>query len=71
EMEIEGEGAADFQIVPGSCASFIAPGTACTVGVAFAPRAAGRRLGALAIRHSAEGGIARVLLEGTGVATAP
>ncbi|MEM1179860.1 MAG: choice-of-anchor D domain-containing protein [Acidobacteriota bacterium] len=71
EMELEGEGAADFQIVPGSCATFVAAGTSCTVGVAFSPRAPGQRLAALAIRHNAEGGLARVLLEGTGVATQP
>ncbi len=62
---IGGEHAGDFQLVPGSCASFVAPGASCTMGVRFVPAAAGLRSALLSIRHDAAGGAAEIKLSGT------
>lgn len=66
---IQGEHAGDFQLVPGSCGAFLAPGGDCTVGVRFTPTAPGRRRARLVIRHDGPGGRSEVRLEG--IATAP
>lgn len=67
-VRLEGAGAGDFRIVPGSCegAAFVSPGSECTLGVRFTPAGAGPRRAELVIRHTAAGGIGRVELAGTG-----
>lgn len=68
EARIEGRNAGDFQLVPGSCAgaSFLVPGSDCTIGVRFSPSAPGDRRARLVIPHAAEGGRDAVELSGTG-----
>lgn len=61
---IEGEHAGDFQLVPGSCGAFLAPGGDCSIGVRFTPTAPGRRRARLVVRHDGPGGRSEVRLEG-------
>jgi hypothetical protein len=66
---IVGADAGEFQIVAGSCdgASFLAPGSDCTVGVRFAPASSGpegERRARLMLPHGAPGGRAEVGLSG-------
>lgn len=69
EPRIEGRDAADFVVVPGSCAgaSFLVPGSECTVGVRFAPSGPGNRRARLVIPHAAAG--ERVVVELSGTAS--
>jgi hypothetical protein len=69
EIAVAGPAAADFRIVPGSCAvpGFVAPEGDCTVGVRFLPTAPGDRRAKLVVRHNAGGGTAAVDLVGRGV----
>ncbi|HSL81423.1 MAG TPA: choice-of-anchor D domain-containing protein [Thermoanaerobaculia bacterium] len=69
ELRIEGAGAGDFRIVPGSCegAPYLVPGSECTVGIRFTPSAAGGREARLVVRHNAPGGRETVAVSGTGV----
>ena len=69
EVGIVGGDAGEFQIVAGSCegASFLAPGSDCTVGVRFSPSASGStgdRRARLVLPHGAPGGRAEVELTG-------
>ena len=68
EARIEGPDAADFHVVPGSCAgaSFLVPGSDCTVGVRFSPSASGAHRATLVIPHDAQGRRSVVELTGTG-----
>jgi len=68
EPRVEGPDAADFQLVPGSCAGagYLVPGSECTVGLRFTPSAPGNRQARLVVPHDAEGGRAAVALAGTG-----
>lgn len=64
-----GADAGEFQIVAGSCdgATFLSPGSDCTVGVRFAPAASGppgERRARLMLPHGAPGGRATVELSG-------
>ncbi len=68
---IEGEHTGDFQLVPGSCAGFVAPGGDCTVGVRFTPTAPGRRRAVLVLRHDGSGGRSEVRLEGRAIGDGP
>lgn len=67
EPRIDGRDADAFQIVPGSCAgaSYLVPGSDCTVGVRFSPRAPGERRARLVLPHDAEGRRSVVELVGT------
>ncbi len=69
EIGLSGADAADFQIVPGSCegAPSIAPESSCTVGLRFAPLAAGDRRATLVVRHNAPGRSGEASLSGRGV----
>ncbi len=66
--EITGEHAADFTIVPASCAGLdsLLPDSDCTIGVRFRPQAAGRRVARIIIRHGSAGGRVEVALSGEG-----
>ncbi len=64
ELLIAGEHPDDFQLVAGSCASFVAPGASCTVGIRFVPTVAGQRRAKLLVRHNAATGVAELLLQG-------
>jgi hypothetical protein len=68
ESRIAGRDAADFQLVPGSCAgaAFLVPGSECTIGLRFTPSGPGGREARLVLVHDAEGGRAAVALAGTG-----
>jgi hypothetical protein len=52
-----------------NCGTSLAAGASCTVGVAFAPSAAGSATGTLSVNSSAPGSPLTVALSGTGVAT--
>ncbi len=69
EVALSGAGAADFQIVPGTCegAPAIAPESFCTIGLRFAPRTPGDRRAALVVRHSAPGRSGEVALSGRAI----
>lgn len=56
-LRVVGTHAADFQLVPGSCAgaTFVAAGGSCTVGVRFTPSAPGRREASLEVDHRVDG----------------
>ncbi len=71
EQLLAGEHAGDFQLVAGSCASFVAPGASCTVGIRFVPSAAGTRRANLRIRHNAAGGAVELELRGNGTQPSP
>ncbi|MDW5598151.1 choice-of-anchor D domain-containing protein [Conexibacter stalactiti] len=64
---------AGFARAGGCVSGTLAPGASCTVGVRFAPTAAGAASGALTVAYSAIGGSspATVALSGSGVATTP
>jgi hypothetical protein len=68
EPRIDGRDAADFQLVPGSCAGaeYLVPGSECTIGLRFTPSAAGNREARLVLPHDAQGGRAGVALAGEG-----
>ncbi|RMH23021.1 MAG: choice-of-anchor D domain-containing protein [Acidobacteria bacterium] len=72
-LRLAGPHAADFQLVPGSCAGRgrVPPAGSCTVGVRFRPSAAGRRGARLVIEHNAAGGSDLVPLTGVGEETPP
>ena len=57
DLRITGSHAADFRIVPGSCAAsgLMMAGVSCTVGVQFTPSGPGRREARLELVHRAEG----------------
>lgn len=63
---LDGEHPSDFQLVPGSCASFVAPGASCTFGIRFVPTGDGLRNARLSIRHNAAGDTAALELSGRG-----
>ncbi len=69
EVALTGGDAADFQIVPGTCegAPAIAPESFCTIGLRFAPRAAGERRAVLVVRHNAPGASGEVALSGRAI----
>ncbi len=69
EIGLSGADAADFQIVPGTCdgAAAIAPDSSCTIGLRFAPQAAGERRAVLVVRHNAPGRSGEVSLSGRGL----
>lgn len=69
EGRIEGPDAADFRVVPGSCAgaTYLVPGSECTVGLRFTPSAGGTRRARLVLPHNAQGDRAVVEVSGTGV----
>jgi parallel beta-helix repeat protein len=52
-----------------NCGTSLAAGATCTVGVTFAPTAAGSATGSLSVNSSAAGSPLTVALSGTGVAT--
>ena len=61
----------DYSITSNGCGSSLEPNAVCTVSVAFAPTAAGDRPGTLTLAGSAAGGpVARVTLDGSGLAPA-
>jgi hypothetical protein len=62
-----GTNAADFTLPVNTCTAAIAPGRSCTLGVAFAPVAAGNRTGTLTITDNAVGSPRVVTLTGTAV----
>ena len=64
-----GANPADF-IVNSTCPSPIAPGASCTVDVAFAPQAAGKRTATFTVTAS-PGGTATAAVSGTGIAAVP
>ena len=59
-------------IVPATCeaASYLVPGSDCTLGVRFLPTAGGARRGRLVIRSNSAGGNHAVELVGEGLASA-
>jgi PKD repeat protein len=66
---LAGPAAAQFRIASDGCGGVtVAPGQACTVGVAFAPTAAGPASGSLAVEDDASGSPHTVALDGVGVA---
>ena len=69
-VSVQGDHAADFELVAGSCtgASRLAPGGDCSVGVRFTPREAGARRAIVSIRHGADGDPGVVELRGSGEA---
>lgn len=68
-IAIGGAQASEFQQVANSCASSLAAGTSCAVGIAFAPAANGARTASLVVSHDAPGSPSTVALNGTGNAT--
>jgi hypothetical protein len=58
---------AEFAVQSNTCGSSLAAGASCTVGVSFAPSAAGARTGSLTVASSAPGSPLAVGLVGTGV----
>jgi hypothetical protein len=67
-----GTSRADFVVTADACAgATLAPGQACTVAVAFSPKAAGEKAGTLSITAVVEagcgGGTAQAAMRGTGV----
>ncbi len=64
EWRIVGDHSEDFQLVAGSCTSFVTPGASCTVGVRFVPTAAGTRRARLLIRHNAAAEAMELPLQG-------
>jgi hypothetical protein len=69
DFQIEGEGAADFYIVPATCDAvpYLLPGANCSLGIRFVPSAPGARRAQLVIRHTADGRDRRVELVGEGI----
>jgi Ca2+-binding RTX toxin-like protein len=59
----------DFTIVSDLCTGVLAPGTTCTIGIAFTPGTPGLKVALLDIAHNADGGDLQAVLLGT--ATAP
>jgi Ca2+-binding RTX toxin-like protein len=59
----------DFMVTSNSCGASIAPTHPCSVGIAFAPAAAGPRTGALSITDAANGSPHTIALSGTGAAS--
>ena len=68
-VAVSGPDAGDFTLVPGTCGGQIAAGSSCTVGVVFAPSAAGARTATLTATAS-PGGSDTTALNGTGAAKA-
>ena len=60
----------DYVLQGGTCGATLAAGSSCTIGVAFAPAAAGSRSGSLSISHSGLSTAVPIGLSGTGAATA-
>ena len=56
-----------FQIANNTCASTLAPGTSCTVGVTFTPASAGQQTGNLTVSSSALAASAQAPLSGMGL----
>ncbi len=71
EPRLAGDHPGDFGLVAGSCASYVAPGGSCTLGVRFAPRVEGPRRAVLMLSHNAEGGPRQVELLGYGSVPPP
>jgi hypothetical protein len=63
-----GTNASDYAISSNGCSAAVNPGSNCTVGVTFAPGAAGSRAATLQIPSDASNGTQAVSLTGTGVA---
>ncbi len=62
---------ADYMLTGNSCGASLAGGASCTVSVAFAPTAAGSRLGTLTLAGTGNNGpVAHVTLSGSGLAPA-
>ena len=59
----------DFAIVSDLCTGVLAPGSTCTIGIAFTPGTPGLKVALLDIAHNADGGDLQAVLLGT--ATAP
>ena len=68
EVALRGPAAADYRLVPGSCAmaTAVAPRADCTIGVRFQPTAIGERSATLEIRHDAPDGSDTIPLRGVG-----
>jgi hypothetical protein len=68
DLGLTGSGAAQFQIVAGTCAGAprIAPASECSVGVRFYPQRAGSHEATLEVRHNAPQEVGRVRLLGDG-----
>jgi hypothetical protein len=72
DVHIEGADASEFVIVTQDCeGNTLAPGTNCTIGVAFAPSTNLARSAQLVIQDDAIGSPRIVLLNGTGLPPAP
>jgi hypothetical protein len=69
---VGGTDAGDFTVATNTCTAPVAPGSSCTVGVAFAPQATGARQAALTVASDALNGPHVITLAGTGMpATLP
>lgn len=60
----------DYVLQGGTCGTALSAGSSCTVGVAFAPTAAGSRTGSLSISHSGLSTPVQISLSGSGSAAA-
>lgn len=69
--ELVGTHLEDFQLVPGSCAEYLAADATCTFGIRFAPTLPGPRAARLLIRTDANEEALETPLTGRGIATAP
>jgi len=68
---IDGADAADFLLSADACGGALPPGGTCSIGVVFAPHAAGVRSAALTLTSDDPAGRAAIPLRGTGVVPSP
>lgn len=70
-IAITGPNASEFTIVGNNCSGRALPsGSNCALNIRFAPTAHGLRSAELDIQHNAAGGVARILLNGSGAVPA-